>query len=68
MDRFSIQYDEHGVQKHNLCIGNIAKAVNKYWEIRGVRLDHPEYTYGLLCNDRTTLIYWEQVLKKEGLL
>lgn len=68
MDRFTIQYDERGAQEHNLCIGNIAKGVNKYWERRGLPLDHPEHTYGMLCHDRELLLYWERVLKKEGLL
>lgn len=68
MDRFKLEYDKSGAQKHNLCIGNIAKAVNKYCEMRGVRLDHPKHTYSLLCYNRELLLYWKKILEKEGLL
>lgn len=68
MDRFSIQYDERGVQLHNDYIGAIAAGIIRYWEKRKIPVYAPHLLYGMIHKDRATLIHWEQVLKKEGLL
>ena len=68
MDRFAIQYDEHGVQLHNDYIGAIAAGIIRYWEKRKIPVAAPHLLYGMIHKDRATLIYWERVLKEEGLL
>ena len=68
MDRFSIQYDERGVQLHNDYIGKIADGIVEFWKRRETRVHHPEQIYGMICYDRKILLLWEAQLKKEGLL
>lgn len=68
MDRFSIKYDERGVQLHNDYIGAIADGISRYWQKRKIRVEAPHLLYGMIHKDRATLIYWERVLKEEGLL
>ena len=68
MDRFTIQYDEHGVQLHNNYIARIALGIVRFWSRRGTPLDYPEHVYGMICRDRKVLQIWEKKLKEEGLL
>lgn len=68
MDRFAIQYDEQGVQLYNDYIGAIVAGIKRYWEKRKIPVTAPHLLYGMIHKDRETLIYWEQILKKEGLL
>lgn len=68
MDKFAIQYDERGVELHNDYIGAIAAGIIRYWDKRKIPAAAPHLLYGMIYRDRATLIYWERVLKKEGLL
>lgn len=68
MDRFTIQYDERGVQLHNEYIDKIVDGIIEYFRRQNITLDAPEQCYGLLHRDRQLLKIWEKILKKEGIL
>lgn len=67
-NRFTITFNERGEQKHNWYIDKIAKGVNEYCRTHYGHLDHPEYTYGMICYDTKVLECWERILQKEGML
>ena len=68
MDRFTIHYDERGVQLHNDYIGAIAAGIVKYWEKRNITFARESPIYGIIHRDKKVLEAWEQILQKEGLL
>ena len=68
MDRFTIQYDEHGVQLHNDYIDKIVNGIIEYYRRKNITLDAPEQCYGLLHRDRELLKAWERILTKERIL
>lgn len=68
MDRFTITYDEQGVQEKNEYIGKIAEGIIEYYNRKGIKLDRPEHCYGLIHRDEKLLRAWEDILAAEGLL
>ena len=66
MDRFAIVHKANGVQLCNEYILKIANAINKYQSDRGITLDNPNHTYGMICNNAKLLTIWESILSANG--